>query len=57
MTLVASYKTSVNEPETITDAKGIDRRLGHQTGASVFQNLFSDRLARIAAVIRNIERS
>jgi hypothetical protein len=57
MMLAAGYKTSVNEPETITDAQAIDGRFGRQTGASGFRGGFGGRSALVAAVARNIERS
>jgi hypothetical protein len=57
MTLAEDYKTSVNEPETITDAQATDRRFGRQTGASRFRSRFGGRLALAAKAARNIERS
>jgi hypothetical protein len=57
MTLAVGYKTSVNEPETITDAQAIDGRFGRRTGTSGFRSRFGGRLARDAKVARNIERS
>ena len=56
MTLAAGYKTSVNEPETMTDAKMIDGQFCLQSGACGLRRR-SGRFALVAAVARNIERS
>ena len=50
------YKPTVNEPETMTDAKLIDGRFCLQSGASGLRRR-SGRFALVAAVARNIERS
>jgi hypothetical protein len=57
MTLAAGYKTSVNEPETITDAQAIDGAIGPSDRHFGVSGSFGGRLARVAAVARNIERS
>jgi hypothetical protein len=56
MTLATGYRTSVNEPETITDAQAINGRFCHHTGTG-FRNRFGDRFAPVVAIARNIERS
>jgi hypothetical protein len=57
MTLTSGYKTSVNEPETITDAKAIDRAIGSSNRDRWVSEPFWRLICLAAAVARSIERS
>jgi hypothetical protein len=57
MTLTSGYKTSVNEPETITDAKAIDGAIGSSNRDRWVSEPFWRLICLAAAVARSIERS